>query len=343
MKKIKILYLGNNLSQKSKYETSISILTNLLIKEKIEVLVFSNKINKILRLSEMCLQLFKNRKHIDFLLVDTFSSSNFYYAYITTKIAKFLSIRYIPILRGGNLPERLDRSPRMSKGIFKYSFENIAPSGYLKYEFEKRSYSTKLIPNVLDVSLYEFRRRTNIQPKLLYVRAFADIYNPLMAIRVLKELKKSYPNAQLCMIGPDRDGSFAGVKQLVSKLDLNDSVEFTGVLEKEKWHEKSKEYDIFINTTNFDNTPISVMEVMALGIPVVSTNAGGLPYLLEDKIDALLVDKNDVIGMVDAISQFLTSQVKVELLTKNARKKVEKFDWKYVKKDWNKLFKNEII
>jgi len=85
------------------------------------------------------------------------------------------------------------------------------------------------------------------------------------------------------------------------------------------------------------------MEVMALGIPVVSTNAGGLPYLLEDKIDALLVDKNDVIGMVDAISQFLTSQVKVELLTKNARKKVEKFDWKYVKKDWNKLFKNEII
>jgi glycosyltransferase involved in cell wall biosynthesis len=339
----KILYLGNNLSKKSKYETSIAILAKLLSTEKHEVFVFSNKKNKAVRLLDMCCQLIKYRNTIDFLLIDTFSTSNFYYVFVTSQLAKLFSIRYITILRGGNLPARIDSSKKMANRIFHNSYCNVAPSGYLHYEFTKRGYKTKLIPNVLDISLYKFKARIDIQPKLLYVRAFADIYNPSMAIHVLKEVKKTYPKAQLCMIGPDRDGSLSEVQKLVSKLSLEDSVEFTGVLEKEKWHKKSEEFDIFINTTNFDNTPISVMEIMALGLPIVSTNAGGLPYLLEDKMDAFLVDKNDIKGMTKAIFSYLNSEDEVTLMTNKAREKVESFDWSVIKDKWNNLLDNENI
>ena len=340
MKKISILYLGNNLSEKSKYKTSLIILSELL-RQDFNIKVSSNKTNKIIRLFDMCYQLLAHRNKIDFLLIDTFSTSAFYFTYVTSQIARLLNIRYLTILHGGNLPNRLDSSRRLSDRVFKYSFENIAPSKYLEHEFNQRGYRTKLIPNVLDISLYEFKKRVNIRPKLLYVRAFADIYNPSMAIYVLKELKKSYPKAQLCMIGPDRDGTLTEVRNLVSKLGLNDVVEFTGVLEKEEWHKKSEEFDVFINTTNFDNTPISVMEIMALGLPIVSTNAGGLPYLLENGKDALLVDKNDVKGMVDSVQVYLKSQEKVDLFTNNARSKVEMYDWKYIKKHWCELLKND--
>lgn len=340
-KKIKVLYLGNNLCEKSKYKTSIAILSELLMQD-FDLKVCSNKKNKIIRLLDMCYQLFLNRNKIDYLLIDTFSTSAFYFAYITSQIARLFKLRYIPILRGGDLPSRLDNSKNFSKHIFRNSFVNVAPSGYLDFEFNRRGFSTKLIPNVLDIAKYNFKERKNIQPKILYVRAFASIYNPSMAIYVLKELKKKYPLAELCMIGPDRDGSLSDIKKLVTELDLDSSVEFTGVLDKEQWHKKSEDYDIFINTTNFDNTPVSVMEVMALGLPVISTNVGGLPYLLKDKEDSILVEKNDIQSMTKAIDSLLSSEEKVVAMTKKARTKVEGFDWTIVKQKWEAILQNDV-
>ena len=337
MKKIEILYLGNNLVDKTKYQTSLTLLSELLGVEY-GIKIYSNKANRVFRLFDMCYRLIRNSKKTDFLLIDTFSTSAFYFAYITSQIARFLGVRYIPILHGGALPNRLDNSSRLCRQIFKNSYQNIAPSGYLKYEFEKRGYLTKLIPNVLDIAKYKFTERAKISPKILYVRAFDKIYNPQMAIYVLLEIIKTYPNAKLCMVGPDRDGSLSGVMELISKHDLNKYVEITGVLSKEEWHLKSEDFDIFINTTNFDNTPISVMEAMALGLPIVSTNVGGLPYLLEDKKDAFLVEKNDVNAMKSAILTLLSQEAKVVAITKNARNKVEGFDWRYIKKEWGNLF-----
>lgn len=336
MKKVRLLYLGNNLSKKSKYKTTIFTLSELL-SEEYTVDVYSDKLNKFRRLIEMCFQLVKKRKTTDFVLIDTFSTTAFYFSYITSLLARLFKLKYIPILHGGNLPERLDKSTKLSNHIFNNSYKNIAPSGYLEYEFNKRNYPTIKIPNVLELKNYNFKKRSILEPKLLYVRAFADIYNPKMAIYVLNELKKEFAKAKLCMVGPDRDGSLKEVENLVLELGLQDAVEFTGVLEKEIWHQKSEEFDVFINTTNFDNTPVSVMEVMALGIPIVSTNVGGVPYLLTDRKDAFLVEKNDVSEMVNAIKTYLKSPEIVDAFTTNARKKVEKFDWSYVKKYWNKI------
>ena len=95
---------------------------------------------------------------------------------------------------------------------------------------------------------------------------------------------------------------------------------------------------MFINTTNVDNTPVSVIEAMALGLPVVSTNVGGIPFLLEDGVDALLVEPNDQEAMCRAIERLKSDPELVKQLTLNARKKVENFDWEVVKHQWKKLF-----
>jgi len=335
MKKNKILYIGNNLTQKTKYNSTMTVLSSLLSKEGYVVKVSSDKLNKISRLLDMFSTTLKHRNKVDYVLIDTYSTINFYYAFLIAQLARIFHLKYIPILHGGNLPERISKSNILSNLLFKNSYKNIAPSHYLKDEFEKKGYQTTMIPNILEVDNYVYRERKEINPKLFWVRAFKEIYNPTLAIHVLKLVKKEYPKAILCMIGPFVDDSYPKTLALLKEYKLEDSVEFTDVLLKETWHKKSVDYDIFINTTNFDNTPVSVMEAMALGLPVVSTNVGGIPYLIENKKDGLLVNKEKPKEMAAAIIEVL--QGKQPNLAIEARKKVEGFSWGANKDKWFKI------
>ena len=240
-------------------------------------------------------------------------------------------------MHGGNLPNRLNNSKNLSKLIFNNSYKNVAPSNYLKHEFDKKKYPSVLIPNVIKIEDYKFKDRSFLKPKLLYVRAFAEIYNPQMALYVLEKLIKKYPESKLCMVGPDKDGTLKDVKKLAKSLKIENHIEYTGVLLKKDWHKKSIDYDIFINTTNVDNTPISVIEAMALGLPIVSTNVGGIPYLIANNEDGLLVDCNNANQMTEKIMLLLEG--KFPKIANNARDKVEKYNWEVVKDKWFEILK----
>ena len=330
-----ILYIGNNLAKKTNYTTSFSILASLLTQEGYHLTLTSNKMNKMLRLLEMLWTTFCARNSTDFILIDTYSTLNFYYAFLVSQLAKMLNINYIPILHGGDLPNRLAASPILCNAIFKHSYKNVAPSLYLKRAFEKHGYTAVCIPNTVPIEQYVYQERNPIQPKILWVRAFKKLYNPTMAIAVLALVKKQFPSAQLCMVGPVHDASFSETKEVVSQLALTDSVEFTGVLSKPAWHKKATEFDVFINTTNFDNTPITVLEAMALGLPVVSTNVGGMPFLIENGIDGVLVNKENPAQMAAAIIDVITENK--QSLAQHARTKVERFGWQIVKEQWQQI------
>jgi glycosyltransferase involved in cell wall biosynthesis len=233
------------------------------------------------------------------------------------------------------LPYRLEQSPILAALVFSHAYKNVAPSNYLKIAFEKRDFSSIYIPNILEIKNYIYKERTRIQPKILWVRAFKYLYNPSMAIAVLQLVKKEFPEAKLCMVGPQMDASFEASKNLTKQYGLEKSVVFTGVLEKEKWLHKATDYDVFINTTNFDNTPVSVMEAMALGLTIVSTDAGGMPYLIDDQVDGVLVGKDEHHKMAAAIIKLIkecnTSYAK------KARIKAESFGWNVVREQWKSI------
>ncbi|MFY0604297.1 MAG: glycosyltransferase [Flavobacteriaceae bacterium] len=331
----KILYIGNNLSKKTNYNSTMLTLSILLSQEGYIVKKSSDKNNKILRLLDMCITLLKSRKKTDYVLIDTFSTLNFYYAFIISQLCRILKKKYISILHGGNLPMRLKKNKFLCGLIFNNSYVNVAPSMYLKTHFDDKEYKTVYIPNTIEVKNYQFKERKEIAPKILWVRAFYSIYNPKLAIETLKVLKNEYPEAALCMVGPEKDNSYIQCKELVEKYSLESFVTFTGVLKKEEWHKLSKDYDIFINTTNIDNTPVSVIEAMALGLPVVSTNVGGIPFLIEHEVSGILVDKNNPVEMSNAISNLLKKNNL--LIAKKARYKAESFDWEQVKQIWNSI------
>lgn len=328
------MYIGNHLT--SANPTTLDLLSKLLMSNGFQVKIYSNQQYKLLRLLHMCWGVFTNT-NANYVLIDTYSTVNFYYALVISQLARLCSISYIPILHGGNLPERLKTNPKLCSYIFKHSLVTIAPSNYLQVEFQQKGFKTQFIPNAIELKKYPFKQRTVLAPNLLWVRAFDAIYNPTMAIEVLEILKTTYPNATLCMVGADKDGSLKKVIKFAKEKGLLNSIEFTGYLSKEEWIEKSKNYAIFMNTTTIDNTPVSVIEAMALGLPVVSTNVGGLPYLIQDDKTGYLVAAGDAAAMAFKIGVLLQHPKKALVISRHAREMVTAFDGTKVKEQWIQL------
>lgn len=330
-----IFYVGNIVSKYGNTPTSVEILGKQL-NEFYNMKLVSDKRNKLIRLLDICFMFIKNRKRISLVLIDTYSTSSFYYTFIISILSNLFRIPYIPILRGGDLPNRLIKSPFMSKYIFGNASVSIAPSNYL-FDIFKKDFNVKYIPNNIDLDIYPFNKRDRISPKILYVRAFSKVYNPKLAVYVVNDLAKKYPNIELCMVGPDKDGTLSEVKELITSLNLNKNIKITGKLSKKEWINLSKDYDIFLNTTNFDNMPVSVMEAMALGFPIISTNVGGVPFLIDNNKNGLLVEINGKEEIILNIERLLENNILTNELSTNARKKAEEFDWKVIKEKWMKL------
>ena len=244
-----LLYIGNKLSDHGYTSTSIETLGTFLEVEGYHVYYASSKKNKFFRMCEMIYLTLKYSKKVDYVLIDTYSTKNFWYAFIISQLCRILNLKYIPKLHGGDLPNRIVRSRFFSNLIFKKAFINIAPSYYLLEAFKKNGYTNlKYIPNTIELKLYTQYKKEFKTPKLLWVRSFAKIYNPRMAVKVFMEIKKIFPEAKLCMVGPKKDDSFTKTLRFTKMNNVD--VDFTGKLSKEEWIELSKEYNVFINTTH---------------------------------------------------------------------------------------------
>ena len=290
--KRRILYIGNKLANNMGNVTTIDTLSELLRSEGFQVEAYSSKKNKWFRMLEMLYQVFRLRKKTDLVLIDTYSTLNFYYAVWVAKLCRLLELNYIPILHGGDLPRRLEKNPNLSKKLFQEAKINVSPSKYLLDQFKIFGINNvSFIPNSLEIGNYPFHLRKEIRSKLLWVRSFSEIYNPMLAIKIVESLNKNSISAELCMVGPEKDRNLTKCKEYVTRNDL--PVTFTGKLSKKEWISLSKDYDLFINTTNFDNMPVSVIEAMALGIPEDSTNVGGKPYLIDHDFTGILESPND--------------------------------------------------
>lgn len=331
-----VLYIGNALSSQGKTVSTIDVLGQNL-QDFCKVTIASRKQNKLLRLWDMISTVWRMRHQTDIVLIDTYSTTNFYYALIISQLCRFLKLPYVPILHGGQLERRLEYHPKKSALIFKYAKDLVAPSPFLQNVFQSYDYSKVIhIPNTIQMENYPYKEDREMDTlKLLWVRSFSKIYNPEMALKVLEALRTKGYKAKLTMVGPENDGSLQACKHLAKNKNLE--VHFTGLLNKKQWIALSKNHNVVINTTKIDNTPVSIIEAMALGLPIVSTNVGGIPYLITDKIDGLLVPSSDVQAMTSAIVKLTKDSYLRRQLVTNARTKVEQFDWHTVKPQWRDL------
>jgi hypothetical protein len=132
-----ILYIGNKLAGKGKTATTIDTLGPLLQKEGYRLRYASSIQNRTIRMLHMMRMTYRSRKWADIVLIDTYSTKNFWYAVVISRICKTLQMNYIPILHGGNLPDRLHKNPNVIAAFIHNAHAVVSPSDYLSGVFAK--------------------------------------------------------------------------------------------------------------------------------------------------------------------------------------------------------------
>ncbi|MGH9947080.1 MAG: glycosyltransferase family 4 protein [Pyrinomonadaceae bacterium] len=315
------------------------ILADLLSDKGYSVISASSMVNRVLRLLDIVGTIIRNRKKIDILILEVYSGMNFLVADIVGYMSRFFGFPTIFVLHGGNLPEFAKRHPRWTKRVLARANELVAPSRFLARELQDLGLPIAVIRNVVDLSDYQFKLRSGVKPKLMWMRAFHGIYNPCMAVNVFQSIRRKYPLARLVMAGIDK-GLEPEIKKMVDEMGLQDSVRFPGFLDQKAKAQEFSNADIFLNTNHIDNMPVAVLEAGAMGLPVVATCVGGIPDLIQNGENGLLVPDGDVEGMSNAVESLLENSELAERLSIKGRKMAEQSSWEIVRTEWEELFDN---
>ncbi len=329
-----VLFVGNFLSTTSNPHYCEELADRLAARGW-PVLRTSTYVQRARRLADMLQTVWTRRHDYQVAHVDVFSGSAFMWAEIVCLELARLGKPYMLTLRGGLLDTFGRQWPRRMRRLLKSAALVSAPSEYLRHGCEHLLPNIQTIPNGIDADAYEFAPRTSARPRLIWVRAFHKTYNPVLAVDTLAAVHRRYPRATLHMIGADKhDGTMDAVLQRAREVGVFDRLALLGRVPKAGLPGYLADADIFINTTDVDNTPVSVLEAMAAGLCVVSTSVGGIPYLLSHERNALLVPPRDVSAMAGAIEHLIERPELAEKLSRAGHHKALECDWGSVLDRW---------
>lgn len=311
------------------------ILAERMANEGAEVFTTSSKVGRLARLIDTLRSVRRWRGRIDAVVIAVFSGPGFWMADVTSRVAKKFRIPQILVLHGGNLPAFATRHTSATQRLLKRADAVVAPSQYLASELPAQG-AIEVIPNVFDIGTIPFQERGELRPRLLWMRTFHPIYNPLLALDVFDRVRRRHPEATLTMAGQEK-GLLAACVERAGELGLADAVTFPGFLDEQQKRQALADHDVFLNTNDVDNTPVSVLEAAAAGLPIVATDVGGLLYLLRDGQEALLVPRNDPDAMADAVEALLGDAALAQRLSVGGRSVAERSDWRTVRYRWLSL------
>ncbi len=245
-------------------------------------------------------------------------------------IARARGVPVVVNYRGGEAASFLERSVRWARPGLAAATLLVVPSEFLREVFGRHGIASEVLPNIVDPTHFRFAfRRPSIAPHLVVTRNLEAIYDIPTAMRAFARVRDAFPAARLSVAGSGPE--LRSLEALAASLGIADAVRFPGRLDRDQVAALYREADMMLNPSRVDNTPNSVLEAMACGLPVVSTRAGGVPYIVRDGVSALLVDAGDAEAMAGAILRLLRdAQLAKELVTAGFAD-VQQYTWTRVR------------
>ena len=250
-------------------------------------------------------------------------------------VAKLYGKPVVVNYRSGEAPDHLQRSA-VARRVLRWAERNAVPSRFLHDVFTEFGIASEIIPNIVDVDRFAFRRRAPLAPKLLSTRNFEGLYNVGCTLRAFQLIQREHPDASLTLVGGGSEDR--ALRELAGSLALR-NVTFAGRVPPADIWRYYADADIYLQTPDIDNMPSSVLEAYASGCAVVASNAGGVPAILTHETHGLLVGRNDPHGTAQAILRLLRDQALVDRLTTAARQSCEQYRWTNVRARWLGLYR----
>lgn len=244
-------------------------------------------------------------------------------------IARLRNTPVIVNYHGGEAELFLVKSARLVRMTMRQASVLIVPSGFLQAVFARFRISAAIVPNVVDLERFQTSTADrSARRHFLVARNLEPIYDNETAIRAFLIVHRIHPDVTLTIAG---SGPLAEPLQaLVRSLGLAGAIVFTGRLDRDAMAEAYRKADVAINASLVDNMPGSVLEAMACGVPVVSTNVGGVPYIVTDEKTALLVPPKSPDAMAKAMLRLIDDHALSNVLIDNGLIEVQKYKWQRV-------------
>lgn len=200
-----------------------------------------------------------------------------------------------------------------------------ASSAYAQEIWQRYGPRVAVIPPLITVDAASRSPRTAWPPLILWLDELERRANPVMPLQALALLQRSVPAARLLMVG---EGALAEeVRNQARALGVADAVAYRATLTGPQRHAALRAASIVWRTASEDNLPSLLLQAAASGAAIVATDVGGVSELLDDGVDALLLDPQDVVGFAQATARVLGRPFLAESLTKNAHLAVERCTW----------------
>jgi glycosyltransferase involved in cell wall biosynthesis len=232
--------------------------------------------------------------------------------------------------RGGDAEQFFRWYGWLVKPIFRLASVVTAPSKFLAESIEERfGVAVCVVPNILDSSNFQYRCRTSIQPRILITRHLEKLYGVEIAIQAFRRVQSQYPDASLWIAGTGGQKEY--LLELVAGWNLR-NVRFLGYVEHRDLGAVYDHCDILLNASFVDNFPGSLLEASGAGLVVISTAAGGIPFMFQHEKTALLVEPGDWNGLARAVERVIQSPSLGLNLAREAATMARSWHWGEVRK-----------
>jgi len=315
------------------------------IDTNIEPLYPRNVLEKIMKFFNqpimIFLQLLRMRKSYDVIHVYGSSFWGAMPALVAILFSRIFPRKTIFSFHGGLTDEFFQQFSPIANLIFRKTDVVTTQSSYLQELLKKYGIKAVILPNIIEIEKFTFKKRECIEnEKFLWVRHLWPAYDPINLVKGFKLVVKKYPNATLKMIGGG--GLEKEVRTIIEREGLSKNIIVLGeIKDMDTIVQEYEDADAFINTSLYDNFPMVFLEAAAAGLPIITTNVAGIPYILKDDETALFVPPNDPVALSRRIIELIENSQIVERLNSNIKSFSEQHSWKSVIKGLIELYSRE--
>ena len=256
--------------------------------------------------------------------------------------------RIIVTYHGGGAGDYFERHGAFASRWLRRADKVIVLSGYLKKVFDKYEIPCLVIPNIVTLREDIYQPKQSIAPKFISIRHLTSLYRIDLVIRAFAQVLEKYPDATLDILGQGdkREELEALVRELEKEgvSELGRKVRFVGQVPNEQIYDYLCANDIMLSAPKIDNMPVSLLEAMNAGVLVISSNVGGVPYMIEHDRTGLLSDSSQDSDVSDQMAEQILwalghSEESIRMI-EAAHIEVQKYSWKEVKKQLIPLYES---
>jgi len=338
---MKILIVGTDYNSQGDLKTQGQYLRDLFVLNGLNATIASRYRNYFLRIVDTVFQILRLKKN-DIIIVQVYSTLSIYLELLAVGLGKLSKIKVISTLHGGNIPTIYNTNSfkrYLLTKIIEQSNTVTVPSKFIAVNISLAKNKHVLIRNYVNLNHYRNNPKPQDMIRMFWMRSYHPAYDPFKAIKILEYILNQNISAKLIMAGKDF-GYLKETKRYIESINRANDIEVLNIIDNEAKNNIASQSNVYLCTNKIDNAPVSFIEMMAMGLPIVSTNAGGIPYYVEHNKQVILSKDNTVEDMANLIINLHKNPTLNRNLIANGLGFIKEYSSETVFQNWTKLINN---